>query len=218
VATSKPALTRARLLELSEEVHQTLATELAPEAEGVPRLRQMKTSALRKLSLTRLESLQRLDELACWLYLYGRDEEALAVGRSLLVYPFDGDFTRYGPVEATLSRTAWLARERGDAALAEACGAHVLAVYGPRAEWSDAMQAATERRLGGWQVKWQEGNVEAAIAEGWSAGEIAYRAGQLGELAFLALWGGSEAWPMQRIRQRFEEQTDRLRRLRKITI
>ncbi len=215
---SRPATTRARLLVLSEDVRDALATELAPEREAVPRLKQAKTSTLRKFSLTRLESLQQLDELACWLYLYGREDEALAVGQSVLVYPFDGNFTRYGPVETNLARTAWLARDRGDAALAGACDAHILAVYGPRAAWSDGIGAAMENRLGGCQVEWLERNVEHAIAEGWVAGEIHYHAAQLGELAFLALWGGTEAWPMGRIRQRFEEQTKHLRRLRKIPI
>ena len=71
MATSKPAPSRARLLVLSEEVRQILVTELAPEAEDLPRLKRAKTSTLRKLSFTRLESLQRLGELACWLVLYG---------------------------------------------------------------------------------------------------------------------------------------------------
>jgi hypothetical protein len=135
------------LLAVSEDVQRVLTAELAPDAEMVPLLQRAKTSALKKFSLTRLESLQRLDELTCWLYLYGRDDEALAVGRSLLAYPFNGDFTQYGPVESVLALTAWLARERGDAALAEACGAHIVAVYGLPSDWSATRRAAMANRL-----------------------------------------------------------------------
>lgn len=40
------------------------------------------------------------------------------------------------PGVPALALTAWLAGERGDAALADACGAHMRAVYGPPSDWS----------------------------------------------------------------------------------
>jgi hypothetical protein len=206
------------LLALSEDVRRVLVAELAPDAEAVPFLKRAKTSALKALSLTRLESLQRLDELGCWLYLYGRDDEALAVGRSLLAYPFNGDFRQYGPVESILALTAWLAGERGDAALADACGAHIRSAFGPPSDWSDTRRSAMANRLGGWQIEWQKSNVQHTIAEGRAAAEIQYRAAQLGELAFLALWGGTQTWPMDRIRHEFGEQTAHLRRIKKIDL
>jgi hypothetical protein len=210
--------TRAQLLALSADVQRVLIAELAPDADAVPFLKRAKTSALKSLSLTRLLSLQRLAELCTWLYLYGRDDEALAVGRSMLAFPFNGNFTQYGPVESILALTAWLAPDRGDAALADACGGHMQAVYGLPPDWLANTRSAMDNRLGGWQIEWQKRNVQSAIAEGRAADEIQYRAAQLGELAFLARWGGTQAWPMDRIRREFEEQTAHLRRLKKIDV
>jgi hypothetical protein len=201
------SVTRAELLALSEDMRRQLSLALAPDQESVPFLKRTKVSTLKKLTLTRLESLQRLDELASWLHIYGRDDEAQAVGRALLVFPFQGDYTQYGPVESALALAALLA-EHSDAGLADACRAHVVGAYGRREDWSYKTRSAMANRLGGWQVEWQERNR--------ANHDLNYTLAQLGELAFLAIWGGSGNWPMARIRQEFADKTAHLRRLKKI--
>ncbi|GAA4567376.1 DUF6707 family protein [Planotetraspora kaengkrachanensis] len=201
------SVTRAELLALSEDMRRQLSLALAPDHEIVPFLKRTKVSTLKKLSLTRRESLQRLEELASWLHVYDRDDEAQAVGRALLVFPFQGDYTQYGPVESVLALTAWLA-EQSDAELADTCRAHIVGAYGRREDWSDRRRSAMANRLGGWQVEWQERNR--------ANHDLNYALAQLGELAFLAIWSGSGTWPMARIRQEFADKTAHLRRLKKI--
>jgi hypothetical protein len=65
-----------------------------------------------------------------------------------------------------------------------------------------------QRRLGGWQVEWQERNRPAD--------DKGYTSAQLGELAFLEIWGGTESWPLERIDREFEEKTAYLRHLLKL--
>ncbi|WP_144118953.1 DUF6707 family protein [Catellatospora sichuanensis] len=196
------------LSELAESARQTLAVALVPDAEPQRDLRRMKTMALKRLSFTRLEALQRLDELATRLHLHRRDGEVLAVGRELLAYPFDGNFTRYGPVESVLALAARVAGEHGDNVLADACRAHIVGVYGRPEQWDDARRDAMQRRLGGWQVEWQERNRPAD--------DLAYTSAQLGELAFLRLWGGHGQWSLERVDREFAAKTVYLRGLLKL--
>jgi hypothetical protein len=196
------------LKELAEDIRHALTAALDPEVEAQRDLKRMKTMALRRLSLTRLEALQRLDELVTRLHLHRRNTEVLAVGRQLLAYPFDGNFTRYGPVESILALAVRIADRHGDAEVAAACREHIVAVYGNPDEWSDQRRDAMQRRLGGWQVEWQERNRPAD--------DMSYTSAQLGELAFLALWGGTVAWPLERIDREFEEKTAYLRQLLKL--
>lgn len=168
----------------------------------------MKTMALRRLGFTRLEALQRLDELATRLHLYGREDELLAIGRELLAFRFDGHFTRYGPVENVLALTARTAAARDDLALETSCRAHIVAAYGRPDEWDAGRRGAMENRQGGWQVEWQEGNRPAD--------DLGYTSAQLGELAFLRLWGGRGRWPLERIDREFAAKTAYLRRLLKL--
>ena len=188
---------------------EQLAAQLDPDAETVPFLKRFKKSTLTRLSLTRLESLQRLDELASWLYLYGRDDQLLAVARILLGYRFTGSFTHYGPVEGVLALGCLVAERTGDMDLARACRDHITGVYGRRAEWDDVMRSAMRNRLGGWQVEWQERNRPADDA--------GYTLAQLGELAYLRIWGGEQSWPLERIEWALAEKTAYLRRLKQIS-
>ncbi|GAA1423161.1 DUF6707 family protein [Catellatospora coxensis] len=197
------------LSELAEQARQALAVALAPEEERQRDLKRMKTMALKRLSFTRLEALQRLDELTARLHLHRREDELSAVGRELLAYRFDGNFTRYGPVENVLALTVRTAMARGDLALAEACRSHIVAAYGRPDEWdARGRWDAMENRLGGWQVEWQEGNRPAD--------DLGYTSAQLGELAFLGLWGGHGRWPLERIDREFDAKTAYLRALLKL--
>ena len=186
-----------------------LSAALDPAPETVPFLKRFKTSTLRSLSLTRLESLQRLGELASWLYLYGRDEQLMSLAQAMLGYEFTGSFTHYGPVEDILSLGCLVAERHGDPALAQACRDHIVGVYGRREEWDDVMRMAMRNRLGGWQVEWQERNRPADDA--------GYTLAQLGELAYLRIWGGEQSWPLERIELTLADKTAYLRRLKKIS-
>lgn len=203
-------LTRQQLNELSDGMRNTLEAALAPDGEQVKSLKRQKNSTLKKLSVTRLEGLQRLDELTSALYLWNRDTEVMAIGRTLLDFPFTGDFTLYNPVEWMLAVTALVAERQGDSELAAACRAHVVAVYGEREGWTGNRLLSMNNRLGGYMVEWAERNRSADDAE--------YTRMQLDELAFLRLWGGSENWPVDRIDRTLEEKTAYLRQLLKITI
>src|SRR5262245_46032725 len=191
-------------------MRDSLEAALSPDDDPVKWLKQQKKTALKKLSVTRLDGMQRLDELTCWLYLYGRDAEAMAVGRTLLGFPFTGDYTLYGPVEWVLALAALLAERHGDTELAGACRAHIVEVYGEPATWTENDRLTLNNRLGGYQVEWQERNRPADDKE--------YTRAQLGELAFLRLWGGSEKWPLDRIDRTFEEKTGHLRQLLKVPV
>ncbi|MEU7821970.1 DUF6707 family protein [Catellatospora sp. NPDC049133] len=197
------------LSELADQARLALSAALAPDDEPQRDLKRMKTMALKRLSFTRLEALRRLDELTTRLHLHRREGELLAVGRELLAYRFDGNFTRYGPVENVLALTARTATALDDSALAEACRSHVVAAYGRPDEWdARGWRDAMENRLGGWQVEWQEGNRPAD--------DLGYTSAQLGELAFLGLWGGHGRWPLERIDREFDAKTAHLRALLKL--
>jgi len=137
------------VVDLARKAHEELGERLDPDDEAIAFLRRMKSSALKAVSYTRLESLRRLSELGGWLYVYERDSEVMSLGRALLTYPFDGDFTRYGPVESVLALAAWTARDCGEVALAEECAAHVRATYGEPGQWTALMREAMGSRLGG---------------------------------------------------------------------
>jgi hypothetical protein len=203
-------LTRQQLNALSDSMRNTLEAALAPEDEPVKSLRRQKNTTLRKLSVTRLEAMQRLDELTSALYLHGRDTEVMAVGRTLLDFPFSGDYTIYGSVEWILAITALVADRHGDQELVGACRAHIVAVHGEREQWTGNTLLSMNNRLGGFMVEWQERNRPADDKE--------YTRMQLGELAYLRLWGGSEQWPVDRIDRTFEEKTTYLRQLLKVTV
>jgi hypothetical protein len=203
-------LTRQQLNALSDSMRHTVEAALAPGDEQVKSLKRQKKSTLKKLSVTRLEAMQRLDELTSALYLYGRDTEVMAIGRTLLDFPFSGDYTLYGPVEWILSVTALVAQRHGDGELAGACRAHIVAVHGERESWTGRDLLSMNNRLGGYVVEWQERNRPADDKE--------YTRMQLGELAYLRLWGGSENWPVDRIDRTLEEKTAYLRQLLKIAV
>lgn len=107
-----------------------------------------------------------------------------------------------------LALAARTAAARGDTALAEVFRAHILAVYGRPEEWDGSRGDAMRRRLDGWQVEWQERNRPAD--------DLAYTSAQLGELAFLGLWGGHGQWPLERVDREFAAKTAYLRGLLKL--
>lgn len=173
-----------------------------PEGETDKFLARHKAKVAKGFSFTRMGSLEETTELAYWLYVYRKDNEAMEIGRLIDGAVFSGNFNLWSPIERNLALYARLLGAAGQAGEA----ARVVA----------KMQAAgfVDTRLSGSLLSDRE--IAEAVADGDKTGERDWRLSQVGELCFMLALGGSHKYPSGKIETMVEEQLAALRKIQKI--
>jgi hypothetical protein len=152
-----------------------------PDRETDKFLTRIKKKAFKSFRWTSAQCLQNGDELAYWLYVFGRDEEALGVCRFLGQYQFAGNFSLWSPIERLLALQARLLQQRGEKDAATACVQRIR----------DAGFVAS--RLDGTLL--HDEDVARAIQNADKTSERNWRLVNLGEQCFLLALGGAQRLP-----------------------
>lgn len=95
-------------------INSDLPPAFLDEAEPHKFLSRLKKRASKNFKLTKSSSLENAFVLAYWLYVFGRDDEALEVCRFLGQVEFAGNFNIWSWVEKTLALQSRIVRLRGN--------------------------------------------------------------------------------------------------------
>ncbi|MDM4762674.1 hypothetical protein QT381_06605 [Galbitalea sp. SE-J8] len=156
--------------------------------------------AARDVSFTKSAAVQRLSEATVRLSVYGRIDLAVALARTVAAVPFTGNVTLYEPIRQSVHVARLFAQRAGDAAAVAVLDASVSIPAG----WSplpNRLDGALLKRLQEQPERWERArDVDRASA-------LLY---DVTELATMATFGGSSAWPPARILEQIDASIDLL--------
>ncbi|HLL60837.1 MAG TPA: DUF6707 family protein [Candidatus Nitrosocosmicus sp.] len=174
------------------------------EKEKIPFLARMKKRASKDFRWTRWRSLQNATLVAYWLYIFGKDKDALEVCRFVAQYQFDGDHNFWAWVESALALQARLFHSQRKEQEATQCIERIRAA------------GFVEDRLKGIMIYGKKGykeGIENAIADGDKILEREWRLAMIQELTVLIELGGSRKWPVSKLEKEFNDNLLRLQKL-----
>jgi hypothetical protein len=174
-----------------------------PEAEKDKFLAAAKKRAA-KFSRKKAASLDAATRLAYWLFVYGREDEALEACRFVGQTEFAGNFNLWTWVELALALQSRIARRRGSAEESAECLRRIRAA------------GFRESRLNGSLLEDKLQNVQRAAAAQDKTGERDWGQNALLELCVLIELGGSETWPVEKLEAEFAQTVSRLREILKV--
>ncbi len=184
---------------------EPLPAPFDPAMEADRFLAAAKKRAAAKFSWRKQASLDHAMRLAYWLYVYGREDEALEVCRFLGTFEFAGNFNLWSSIEFVLALQSRLARQAGRGGEAAGCVGRIRAAgfVTPRLQGSllDDMLTQASR----------------AAAERDRTGERDWSLNALLELCVLIELGGSTARPAAALEREFQRLVSRLRELLGVT-
>ena len=163
-------------------------------------LQRAKKRAAKDFKWTKTSSVRDASELAFWLHLFERDDEATEVAQFLEQFEFTGDYTIWSYVEGALALLARYERVNGKK------GRHKALVK-------------RIRDTGFVDARLEEGNLLAMYEDrvsqvlGDKTSERNERVILIGELCTLRELGGSRRLPTDELEQRYTESYERLREL-----
>ncbi len=174
-------------------------------AESNAFLKRVKKRAATKFAFTKSTSMRDAEDVAFWLFVFRRNDEALEVCRFLSTYEFAGRFDLWNSVETSLALESRLLRAAGKKGAAKKCVDRIRAV------------GVLPMRLKGGLLIGEGGTagsldqVGYCIAENRLADAREWRLMALKELCVMIELGGSKKWPIARAEKEFQSQLDILR-------
>ena len=181
-------------------VERPLPRAFDADREAVPLLAKAKARLSKNFKWTRAQSLYDAAHLAVLLHVFGRDDEVLQICGALAEYQFTGSFHLWSAVEVALALQARLLRGQKAKAEAKKCVARIRAA------------GFVDERLEGLLLD-RNGTLENAIQDNDRRMEQLARVTRALELAFIRELGGSEALPLARVDELWNENLSRLREL-----
>jgi hypothetical protein len=182
----------------------TLPPAFDADQEAHPFLVRVKKKAAKDFRWSKAGCLENALRLAWWLFIFGKEEEALEVCRFLGQSEFKGNFNLWTWVELGLALQARLTRQRGLADEAERCRERIAAAGFAKGRLEgNLLDGAGGRR----------DCVRQAAASGDETRERDWSAMALMELCFVIEMVGSNACPVAHLEQEFEQICARLRTL-----
>jgi hypothetical protein len=172
-----------------------------PDQETDRFLAGVKKRAATQFSWKKRASLESAVRLAYWLFVFGKEDQALAVCRFLGTYEFTGKFNLWSWIEHALALQSRIARQRGRQNESAECVRRIRAA------------GFVESRLNGSLLDDRRGRIRGALAEKDQAGERDWSLTALLELCVLIELGGSETWPVAALEGELQQMVTRLRAL-----
>lgn len=182
----------------------TLPPAFDPALETNKTLAAAKSPLFKKFNWKKSQTLFDAMRLAVLLVVFGKEDEALEVCRTLGRIEFNGSFELWSAVERTLTLASRILRLRGDIAAADACLARVRAA------------GFVDERLDGIMLD-RNGAIPEAIKDGDQKLERAARLSLAAEQVFIMELGGSEKCPVEKLEREWEANQAELKRLAGLT-
>ncbi len=178
----------------------TLPNAFNPAFEANPELLKVKTSLFKKFGWKKVATLYEAVHLAHLLVVFGKEEEAIEVCRTLGRIEFNGSFQYFGAVELALALQARLCRRSGDVTTAKQCIQRI-------------QQAGfVDDRLQGTLLD-RNGQLAEAIRLGKKRAERIPRLILAAEQTFICELGGSEKLPAAKLEKELNENLNALKNL-----
>ena len=181
------------------------------QAESVGFLVRAKQRATQSFSFTKSSAMQNASDLAYWLGVFGRDDEALDVCEFLGEAEFTGRFDLWGAVEESLALQSRILRHRRKKGQAAKCLERIREVgFAPM-------------RLKGGLLIGEDGTagfldqVQCSLEAGSQTGAREWRLMAIKELCWMIELGGSKKWSVQKAEEELQSQLAELRSGLKIT-
>ncbi len=162
----------------------------------------MKRRAAKNFKWSREPSLRAAADLAYWLHLFHRDDDALELCEFLSAFEFADNFRHWSWVENALALGARLHRQRGNTQAAVACVDRIRQTRFVEDRLSGALLDENYGRL-----------LDHALREGTPADERNSRLIYIAEVCVMNELGGSETYPPSVLEALYKENAARLREL-----
>lgn len=172
-----------------------------PDGETVKFLARAKKKASKNFKPTRSKALVSASDLAFWLHIFGRDEEAFQVCEFLYKLDIAEEMNLWSPVEPSVALRARLLREGGDS---DGCAQCVERIRN--------MDFVVER-LEGVLLEGCLKNVKYAVEDRDKTRERNWRLGTALEQCVLIELGGSDTLPVDQLESEFKANFQRLQEL-----
>ncbi len=175
------------------------------QRESVKFLVRAKQRAAKNFSFTKSSSLQNAADLAFWLYLFGREDEALEVCEFLGECDFTGRYDLWGWIEESLALQSRILRHWKKKTQAEKCLDRIREV------------GFESMRLKGGLLVGEDGTagfldqIQYCLDESDATGVRAWRLGAIKELCWMIELGGSKKWSVQKAEKELQSQFAELR-------
>ena len=185
-----------------ESISLPEAFDADPESEKI--LKRVKAKASKGFKFTKANCLESATNLAFYLYIFRRAEEALGVCEFLGQYPFDGNFNLWTWIELSLSLQSRIYIESSLKDKSDACVRRL------------AEAGYVKARLQGELLEDNVKDIEQAVADGSKTDERDYRVLVLQELCFMKALGGSGKYPAGKLEEMIQDNLKHLRRILKV--
>jgi hypothetical protein len=159
----------------------------------------IKKRASTKFSWKKQASLESAMRLAYWLFVFGKEGEALEVCRFMGTYEFSGNFNLWSWVEFTLALQSRIVRQRGQDDESAQCLRRIRSA------------GFVEARLAGSLLDDRFVQIDKAVVAKDKTGEREWSLTALLELCVLTELGGSDTRPAAALEQDFQRIAARLR-------
>lgn len=180
------------------------------QSESVKFLARAKQRAAKSFSFTKSSALQYAADLAFWLYLFGREDEALEVCEFLGESEFSGRHDLWGWIEESLALQSRIQRYRRKKSQAEKCLNRIREV------------GFNSMRLKGGLLVGEDGTagfldqIQNCLDDGNETGAREWRWMAIKELCWMIELGGSKKWSVQKAEKELQSQFAELRSCLKI--
>jgi hypothetical protein len=173
------------------EASAKLFQEISSQPLGIKKIDKLAASLAKSFKPTVASSLEKVNDLAFWLFVYEKNELSLRACRLLSVVPFNDNYNLWTWIETALALESKLLRLANDQAEAEQCLSKIRAPFMIGDEMHQAIKSrALTRRLSGELLQ------DDAITQAQDEGELdvanEYRFAHLKELVYIQALGGSD--------------------------